>query len=205
MRFLFLAFLVLQTVLSPAQRLSTAYEINGGIIKTATGNAAIFNDYKGMGLNFQLNFGKAKATATERPTLFEVNGLPLQIIVVQAAPHKKATAEATLSSYISSEVEYTSQSMSAPIKPLVTSVQLKTNQPSKLWSYNLPDGMSNEVQQQVFLNFVQGDFIIGLGSAQFKGQNLKTVQNMLLDMARAMQFSPAKIDIRRKKIKANEN
>ena len=198
MRFLFFAFLVLQTVLCSAQSLSTAYEISSGIIKTTTGNAAVFNDYKGMGLNFQLNFGKEKATATERPTLFEVNGLPLQIIVVKAAPHKKATAEVILSSYISSEVEYTSQSMSAQIKPLVISVQLKPSQPGKLWSYALPDGMSDEVQQQVFLNFVQGNFIIGLGSAQFKGQSLKTVQTMLLNMARAMQFSPTKINIRQK-------
>jgi hypothetical protein len=199
MRFLFLVFLIFQAELSPAQKLNTAYAVSGGIIKTATGTAAVFNNYKGMGVSFQLNFGKAKATATERPALFEVGGLPVQVLVVRAAPHKKATMEATLTSYISSEVEYTSQAMSAQLKPVVSSVQLKAGQPGKLWSYALPAGMSDEVEQQVFLNFVHGGFIIGLGSAQFKGKNLKAVQTLLLTVARDMQFLPTKITASAKK------
>ncbi|MBD2769924.1 hypothetical protein IC235_18700 [Hymenobacter sp. BT664] len=199
MRFLFLAFLILQSLLSSAQQWNTAHEINGSIIKTATGTAAVFNNYKGMGLSFQLNFGKAKATATERPALFEVNGLPLQIIVVQAAPQATSSAEATLTSYISSEVEYTNQSMPAPINPHVASIQIKPHQPGKLWSYALPVGMSNEVEQQVFLNFVHGNFIIGLGSAQFKGQSMKVVEALLLRIARDMQFLPTKITTQVKK------
>jgi hypothetical protein len=199
MRGIFLMFLIMQSLLGSAQQLHTAHETNGGIIKTTTSSAAVFNNYKEMGLNFQLNFGKAKATATERPSLFEVNGLPVQVLVVRAAPHKKATAEATLTSYIASEIEYTSQSMSAQLKPVVSSVKLKAEQPGKLWSYTLPAGMSDEVEQQVFLNFVHGDFIIGLGSAQFKGKSLKAVQTLLLTLARDMQFSPAKITVSAKR------
>ncbi|WP_345052794.1 hypothetical protein [Hymenobacter glaciei] len=176
-----------------AQQLRTTYKTSAGIIKTASGSAAVFNNYKGLGLNFQLNFGKAAATATESPTLFDVNALPVQVIVVRAASHQKATAQATLTAYISSEIAYTSQAISAPPKPLVSAVQLKSGQLGKLWSYALPAGMSDEVEQQVFLNFVHGDFIIGLGSAQFKGKSLKTVQTLLLTMARAMQFSPTTI------------
>ena len=199
MRWISLVFLLLQGLLGSAQQLQTAYATSGVLLKTATGNAAVFNNYKGMGLNFQLNFGKGNVTATEQSTLFEVNSLPMQIIAVQAAPHKKTTADATLTSYIASEVEYTSQAMSAQLKLQVSSVQLKPGQPGKLWSYALPAGMSDEVEQQVFLNFVQGDFIIGVGSAQFKGKSLKAVQTLLLTIARDMQFSPMKIVVTAKK------
>jgi len=46
------------------------------------------------------------------------------------------------------------------------------------------------VEQQVFVNFVQGDFTIGIGSAQFKAQRRKAVQALPLNRRRDMQLSP---------------
>ena len=71
------------------QAMSFARVREGGILRTSTGSAVVFNDYKGMGLNFQLNFGRAHATATERPTVFFVDDLMLQLIAVRAAPYLK--------------------------------------------------------------------------------------------------------------------
>ena len=171
------------------QAMSFARVREGGILRTSTGSAVVFNDYKGMGLNFQLNFGRAHATATERPTVFFVDDLMLQLIAVRAAPYLKSTAEATLRAYITAEAAFQSQAMGIPLIPRIEAVQVTPSQAGTWWGYAVPTETPVQTKQQVFLTFMQGDFIMGLGSAQLNGENLSSIRAMLLRTARALQFS----------------
>ncbi|AWM34860.1 hypothetical protein [Hymenobacter nivis] len=161
----------------------------GGILHTSTGSAAVFNDYKGMGLNFQLNFGRAYATATERPTVFFVDDLMLQLIAVKAAPYRKSTAAATLRAYITAEAAFASQAMGIPLTPRIDAVQVSPSQVGTWWGYAVPTETPGQTKQQVFLTFMQGDFIMGLGSAKLNGESLPSIRAMLLRTARALHFS----------------
>lgn len=172
-----------------SQAMSVARARAGGILHTATGSAAVFNDYKGMGLNFQLNFGRAHAVATERPTLFSVDDLMLQLIAVKAAPYRKSTPAATLRAYITAEAAFASQAMGVPLTPRIGAVQVSPSQAGTWWGYAVPTETPGQTKQQVFLTFLHGDFIIGLGSAQLNGESLPAIRAMLLRTARAMQFS----------------
>jgi len=191
MRFLALLLCLLASApFAQAQQENTAYATNEGIIHSATGAAAVVNDYKGMGLNFRLNFGKAHAVATDRPLLFFVDELMLQAIVVPVEHFRAATPRQTLQAYVAHEAEYLNEAIGHAVVPKVETVQLSKTQTAQLWTYPMPAGMNEEVTQQIFLNFLHGEFIIGLGSAQYKGQSLPAIRTLLLQTARSMQFSP---------------
>ncbi|TGE21066.1 hypothetical protein [Hymenobacter metallicola] len=174
-----------------AQQESTVYTTTEGIIQTAAGASVVVNDYKGTGLNFRLNFGQATAVATDRPLLYLVNDLMLQAIVVPAEHFQAATPQQTLQGYIAHEAEYLNEAIGHPVVPKVETVRLSKTQTAELWTYPMPAGMNEEVTQQIFLNFLHGEFIIGLGSAQYKGQSPAAIRTLLLTTARSMVFSPS--------------
>jgi len=196
MRLFFLATALLLglTQTSWSQATSFAKLRKDGILRTSTGSAVVFNDYKGMGLNFQLNFGRAHATATERPTLFSVDDLMLQLIAVRATPYRKSTVKATLRTYITAEAAFASQAMGILLTPRIDAVQVTPSQAGMWWGYAVPTETPGQTKQQVFLTFMQGDFIMGLGSAQLNGESIFSIRAMLLRTARALQFSAAPIE-----------
>ena len=75
------------------------------------------------------------------------------------------------------------------LTPRTEAVQVTPSQAGTWWGYAVPTETPGQRKQQVFLTFMHGDFIMGLGSAQLNGESISSIRTMLLRTARALQFS----------------
>lgn len=179
-----------------AQKISTAQSIKGGVIKTSAGKVLVFNNYHDRGLNFSLTFRKGDVQATERSGLYTVNGMPFQVLAVPVGPFKTDSVFTTLQRYISSEASYFREEIKLDITPFARVGQDKNGLICAIWGFPMPDGSNEQVEQQLFVVFLDGDFIVSVGSSQLKGQQMSEPLDMLLAAAHTYKSSPTAINLK---------
>lgn len=177
-----------------AQKTKVIKSVKGGVYTTEAGKVLVFNNYENRGLNFSLTFPRdAAVQASNRQGVYTVNGQFFQVLAVPIAPFKTDSATTTLGRYINSEANYLIRSLPKPVTPFARIGTDKQGLLCSIWGFPMPEGTNEQIAQQIFVNFIDGEFIISMGSTQLQGQDLNQPLQLLLAAAHAYTSSPTPI------------
>lgn len=188
---LIIGFWALASAPSHAQKTRIIKSVKGGVYSTEAGKVVVFNNYEGRGLNFSLTFARdTEVQASSRQGVYTVNGQFFQVLAVPIAPFKTDSAITTLARYANNEANYLIRSLPKPVVPFIRVGTDKQGLLCSIWSFPMPEGSNQQIARQLFVNFLDGEFIISLGSVQLQGQDLEQPLNLLLATAHAYASSP---------------
>ncbi|UII20921.1 hypothetical protein [Fulvivirga ligni] len=122
---------------------------------------------------------------TERKNVISVDMYALQYLIVDTANYviegKSLTELQILANYVSSEVNYMSRQFQTKLEAQMQKAPLSSDKDVLIWWYKMPDGMNEEVSNQLFACIIMDDKIFGLASPQFIDQKFEDIRDFLMD------------------------
>lgn len=126
-----------------------------------------------------------KIGKTENPNVITVNGQALQFLMVNKKDFStEGKAEKDLEilvNYVSSEANYMSGLFKTKLEVQMQKAPINNSKDALVWWYKMPEPHNEEVQNQLFVNIIIDDKIIGLASPQFNNQEFNKVRDFLMD------------------------
>jgi len=164
-------------------------------VETETGGLIIFNHFNQLDLNFYLNIKNHKVKPTERNNIYVIDDSILQILVVDknSIPGKNDVEK--LINYAQNETAYNAKYLKTQLKPVIEKIDINSVYPIRFWYYDLPESISKEVKNQMYLILVYKNYIIGLNTAQFSHQKFDDVKQFLIEMYKSIRFSNQRITL----------
>lgn len=127
-----------------------------------------------------------KVAATERNNVISVNKYALQYLMVDKNDYvsegKTSTELEILANYVSSEINYTSLQLKTKLEVQMQKAPLSGEKDVIIWWYKMPDGMNEQVVNQLFASIIIDDKIFGIASPQFADQEFGQVRDFLMDV-----------------------
>ncbi|NQY07114.1 MAG: hypothetical protein HRT68_13235, partial [Flavobacteriaceae bacterium] len=124
--------------------------------------------------------------STERKNVISVNNNALQYLVVDKTNYiiegKTKTELEILANYVSREVNYMSGQFKTKLEAQMQKAPLSSEKNVIVWWYKMPDGMNEQVDNQLFASIIIGDKIFGIASPQFRNQEFDDVKDFLMDV-----------------------
>lgn len=119
------------------------------------------------------------------PDLINIEDRILQYIILDKIHfiEKKEESDENyiLSNYVAGETKHLLDKFSKPFQVEMQLSTLPSGKPYLLWWYKLPEGSSEEVIAQAFINVIMGDIIFGLGSPQFLEDDIESTKHFLVE------------------------
>jgi hypothetical protein len=190
---LLLAILFLTFNLVQAQNSATVD--NKSLIETKEGGLIIFNNFNKLDLYFYIDYKGGEVRTTERHNLFEVNGTTLQVLALDKNKYVGKTNQETLENHAKSEIDYIADYLKVKLKSKSETIKIKGQQDCLLWSYEMPETVSKEVKNQLYISFIYKDFIIGVNTAQFSNQTFNEILDFLKIIAENTFYSDERITL----------
>jgi len=164
-------------------------------VATKDGGILIFNNFNKLDLYFYIDHKGGQVNTTERNNLFEVSGLTLQVLALDKNKYKGKTDIATLENHAKSEIEYLANYFKVELKFKTEIIKVDGEQDCLLWYYEMPESISKEVKNQLYVSFVYRDFIIGVNTAQFADQTFEQILAFLKAVTSSTTFSDERITL----------
>lgn len=123
---------------------------------------------------------------SEYQNLISVNRYALQHLVVDKSSFRQddqGTEMELLIAYVLSETEYLSLQFGRELDVQMEKVRLSDGSEALTWNYAMPEGMNENVKNQLYVNLIRDEYIIGFASPQFSDQNFEKVSDFLMDVA----------------------
>ncbi len=193
-RFIFLLATILLTFPS-VQAQKTATVDNKSLIETKEGGLLIFNNFNKLDLYFYIDYKGGPIRTTERHNLFEVGGTTLQVLALDMSPYLGKTNQETLENHAKSEIDYMGNYLKVNLKCKTEKITIKGQQDCLLWYYEMPESVSKEVKNQLYISFIYKDFIIGVNTAQFSNQAFDETLDFLKVIAENTIYSDERITL----------
>jgi len=168
---------------------------NKSLIETKDGGLIIFNSFNNLDLYFYIDYKGGPVRTTERDNLFEVGGKTLQVLALDKNEYLGKTNLETLENHAISEIEYIGNYLRVTLKSKTEKITIKGQQDCLLWYYEMPEAVSKEVKNQLFISFIYKDYIIGVNAAQFSNQTFDEILDFLKLVAENTFFSDERITL----------
>ena len=150
-------------------------------------------------INYTLKIIGAVAT-TERDNVISVNNYALQYLIVGMDNYDNEASTATeleiLANFVSSEVSYISGQFETKLEAQMQKAPLSNEKDVIVWWYKMPDGMNEQVTNQLFVSIIIGNHIFGIASPQFTDQKFEKVRDFLMDVISTLQKVNKKKDLK---------
>lgn len=127
---------------------------------------------------------------TDRPGLIALNGYALQFIIINKKSFAKEEYDTDLKlliAYALDESKYLSEALKTKLNVQFRKSPLSNGKDALLWYYEMPELMNQQVKQQIYVNTIIDDKIIGFASPQFSDQKFETVRDFLMDSISALK------------------
>jgi hypothetical protein len=139
-------------------------------------------------------------STTERKNVISVNNKALQYVVVEKKNYiiegKTSTELEILANYVSNEVSYISRQFKTKLEAQMQKAPLSNEKDVVIWWYKMPDGMNEQVSNQLFVSIIIGDKIFGVASPQFTYQKFEEVRDFLMDIISTLKNVDKKKDLK---------
>jgi hypothetical protein len=168
---------------------------NKSLIETKDGGLLIFNNFNKLDLYFYIDYKGGQITTTERHNLFDVGGITLQVLALDKNIYNGTTNIETLENHAKTEIDYISNYLKVKLKFKSEIIKIKEQQDCLLWYYEMPETVSKEVKNQLYISFIYKDFIIGVNTAQFENQTFNEILDFLKLIGENTFYSDEKITL----------
>jgi hypothetical protein len=168
---------------------------NKSVIETKDGGILIFNNFNELELYFYIDYMGGQVKTTERNNLFEVSGTTLQVLALDKKEFVGKTNIETLENHAKSEIDYIADYLKVKLKFESTTIKINGQSDCLLWYYEMPESVSKEVKNQLYISFIYKDFIVGVNTAQFANQTFIQIQNFLKAIVENTHYSDERITL----------
>ena len=122
---------------------------------------------------------------TNKESIISINDYVLQYNIVGKDKYttggKKLKEIDILLNYVSSELKYISGQFKTELETMAQKAPLSEDKDVVIWWYKMPEGMNEQVINQLFACIIIDDKIFGIGSPQFTDQNFGQIRDFLMD------------------------
>ena len=101
-----------------------------------------------------------------------------------------------LANYVSREVNYISGQFKTKLEAQMQKAPLSSEKDVILWWYKMPDGISEQVTNQLFASIIIEDKIFGVASPQFANQKFEQIRDFLMDVISTLNKLDEKKDLK---------
>jgi hypothetical protein len=168
---------------------------NKSVIETKDGGILIFNNFNKLDLYFYIDYKGRQVRTTERHNLFEIGGTTLQVLALDKNKYKGKTDQETLENHAKSEIDYIGNYLKVKLKFKTEKISIKGQQNGLLWHHEMPETVSKEVKNQLYISFIYKDYIIGVNTAQFSNQTFNEIFDFLKNIAEHTFYSDERITL----------
>lgn len=188
-----IAFFFLTVFIAKGQNQATVD--NKSVIETKDGGILIFNNFNELELYFYIDYVGGQVKTTERSNLFEVAGVSLQVLALDKKEFAGKTNTEILENHAKSEIDYIADYLKVKLKLESATIKINGQSECLLWYYEMPESVSKEVKNQLYITFIYKDFIVGVNTAQFANQTFIQIQNFLKTIVENTRFSDKRITL----------
>jgi hypothetical protein len=125
-----------------------------------------------------------KISKSDSRKIIHVDNYDLQCVIVSKSTYAKEednTDLKVLTRYAMAEIAWQSDQMKSKLMLNAHKEELASGKSILIWSFEMPEGSSKDVLNQVYANMVVGDKIFGLGCPRYKEQSMKEIKKFLIE------------------------
>lgn len=138
---------------------------------------------------------------TESKNVISVDMYALQYLIVDTNNYmiegKTLTELQILANYVSSEVNYMSRQFQTKLEAQMQKAPLSSDKDVLIWWYKMPEGMNEQVSNQLFASIIIDNKIFGLASPQFIDQKFENIRDFLMDNISTLKKVKNKRDLKK--------
>ncbi|HOF16521.1 MAG TPA: hypothetical protein PLF32_08420 [Bacteroidales bacterium] len=168
---------------------------NKSLIETKNGGLLIFNNFNNLDLYFYIDYKGGQVKITERHNLFEVGGMTLQVLALEKNKYIGKTDQETLENHAKSEVDHIGNYLKVNLKLKTEKIIIKGQKDCLLWYCKMPETISKEVKNQLFISFIYKGYIIGINTDQFSNQTFNEIVDFLKVITENTFYSDERITL----------
>ena len=168
------------------------------VLKSQQGFVLLYNQGK---LHFTMEFvGREWVPVDSEQMFFKVDGRVLQLQVAKltdflpGSEKTKFKDTEILEKHRAWEQEFLGGLLKAKLNVTSGKVTTKGDREGLLWHFPIPDGMNQQVNQQVFLTSVVGEQVLVLNAGVEKNDTVTSVSRYLTDCLSSLRVSDKSID-----------